>query len=299
MTRTGLTMDRRGFLKASAILFSSAAIGLSTGCGSTSGSSSSADSSASDSGASGLAAFDGNFIIGFDQDFPPYGYVGDDGNYTGFDLDLAKAVCDLEGWTYTPSPISWDAKDGLLNSGQITCIWNGFTIEGREDNYAFTDAYMENRQVVVVRSDSGISSLADLKGKNVITQTDSAAYNLLSSGGSQEELGKTFAQLQTIGDYNTAFMMLQNGSVDAIAVDYPVATYNIGSDTSKYTILDEALNSEHFGVGFAKTDEGRALAKQVEANLQKLDEQGKVKELCEKYADQGVSYDLWCLPKAK
>jgi polar amino acid transport system substrate-binding protein len=292
-------MDRRGFLKASAILFSSAAIGLSTGCGSTSGSSSSADSSASDSGASGLAAFDGNFIIGFDQDFPPYGYVGDDGNYTGFDLDLAKAVCDLEGWTYTPSPISWDAKDGLLNSGQITCIWNGFTIEGREDDYAFTDAYMENRQVVVVRSDSGISSLADLKGKNVITQTDSAAYNLLSSGGSQEELGKTFAQLQTIGDYNTAFMMLQNGSVDAIAVDYPVATYNIGSDTSKYTILDEALNSEHFGVGFAKTDEGRALAKQVEADLQKLDEQGKVKKLCEKYADQGVSYDLWCLPKAK
>ena len=158
---------------------------------------------------------------------------------------------------------------------------------------------MENRQVVVVRSDSGISSLADLKGKNVITQTDSAAYNLLSSGGSQEELGKTFAQLQTIGDYNTAFMMLQNGSVDAIAVDYPVATYNIGSDTSKYTILDEALNSEHFGVGFAKTDEGRALAKQVEADLQKLDEQGKVKKLCEKYADQGVSYDLWCLPKAK
>jgi polar amino acid transport system substrate-binding protein len=299
MTRTGLTMDRRGFLKASAILFSSAAIGLSTGCGSASGSSSSADSSASDSGASGLAAFDGNFIIGFDQDFPPYGYVGDDGNYTGFDLDLAKAVCDLEGWTYTPSPISWDAKDGLLNSGQITCIWNGFTIEGREDDYAFTDAYMENRQVVVVRSDSGISSLADLKGKNVITQTDSAAYNLLSPGGSQEELGKTFAQLQTIGDYNTAFMMLQNGSVDAIAVDYPVATYNIGSDTSKYTILDEALNSEHFGVGFAKTDEGRALAKQVEADLQKLDEQGKVKELCEKYADQGVSYDLWCLPKAK
>lgn len=299
MTRTGLTIDRRGFLKASAILFSSAAIGLSTGCGSTPDSSSSKDSSSSDSSASGLAAFDGNFIIGFDQDFPPYGYVGDDGNYTGFDLDLAKAVCDIEGWTYSPNPISWDAKDGLLNSGQITCIWNGFTIEGREDDYAFTNAYMENRQVVVVRSDSGISSLADLKGKNVITQTDSAAYNLLSSGGSQEELGKTFAQLQTIGDYNTAFMMLQNGSVDAIAVDYPVATYNIGSDTSKYAILDEALNSEHFGVGFAKTDEGRALAKQVEADLQKLDEQGKVKELCEKYADQGVSYDLWCLPKAK
>ena len=200
---------------------------------------------------------------------------------------------------YAPSPISWDAKDGLLNSGQITCIWNGFTIEGREGDYAFTSPYMENRQVVVVRSDSGISGFAGLAGKNVVVQADSAAYDLLSTDGTQAELGASFSQLQTIGEYNTAFMMLESGSVDAVAVDYPVAVYNIGDKTATFAILDEALSSEHFGVGFADTDLGRELAKKVEGDLQALDSEGRVRELCEKYADQGVSYDLWVLPKAR
>ena len=239
--------------------------------------------------------FSGPFIVGFDQDFPPYGYVADDGSYAGFDLDLAAAVCDAEGWEIQLEPIAWDAKDALLNSGQITCIWNGFTIEGREDDYAFTDPYMENRQVVVVKADSGIEKLADLAGKIVLTQTDSAALDLLSEGGSQEDLGKTFAEIQTIGEYNTAFMMLGMGSVDAVAIDYPVAVYQIGDQTDAYTILEEPLNSEHFGVGFAKGNED--LAALVEYDLKQLDAEGKVKELCEKYADQGVSYEAWCLGK--
>ena len=295
-TRTSLPpMSRRQFLATAAVLFSTPAALSLAGCGGSSEPSASGDSQAASTGIDG---FDGTFIVGFDQDFPPYGYVGDDGSYTGFDLELAQAVCEKEGWTYQPSPISWDAKDGLLNSGQITCIWNGFTIEGREDGYAFTDAYMENRQVVVVRADSGISSLSDLYGKNVVTQADSAALDLLSTDGAQAELGASFAQLQTIGEYNTAFMMLESGSVDAVAVDYPVAVFNIGDKTDVFTILDEPLNSEHFGVGFANTDTGKALAAKVEADLQELDSEGKVKELCDKYADQGVSYDLWVLPKA-
>ena len=282
-------LDRRQFLvSAFAVMGTSTLVGL-AGC------SSSSSSDSSSSTATSTAAFDGNFVVGFDQEFPPYGYVGDDGKYTGFDLDLAQAVCEMESWTYTPTPISWDAKDALLNSGQITCIWNGFTIEGREGDYAFTDAYMENRQVVVVRADSGIAGLADLAGKNVITQADSAALDLLSADGAQAALGATFAQLQTIDNYNTAFMMLENGSADAVAIDYPVAVYNIGDRTSEFTILDEVLNSEHFGVGFALGNE--SLAATVEADLQQLDSEGKVKEVCEKYADQGVSYDLWCLPK--
>lgn len=287
------TLNRRQFITAA--LGITGALGLAA-CGSsaTAGNSGATSSSAGSSSAS-TSSFDGNFVLGFDQDFPPYGYVGDDGSYTGFDIDLAQAVCDREGWKLVPTPISWDAKDTLLNSGQITCIWNGFTIEGREDDYAFTDPYMENRQVVVVRADSGIESLADLAGKNVATQTDSAAYYLLVDGGDQADLGKTFAKLDTIGEYNTAFMMLQQGTYDALAVDYPVAVYNIGDDTS-YKILDEALNSEHFAVGFKKDDAGAALAKTVEADLQKLDSEGKVEEVCEKYADQGVSYTAWCLP---
>lgn len=237
-------------------------------------------------------------IVGFDSAYPPYGFVGDDGQYTGFDLDLAQEVANRNGWDYKAEPVDWDAKDALLGSGQINCIWNGFTIEGREDGYAFTDPYMENRQVVVVPASSDVQQLSDLAGKNVITQADSAALDVLSEGGSQEELGKSFGNLQTIDNYNTAFMMLESGQVDAIAIDYPVAIFNIGDKTSEFRILDENLNSEHFGVGFAKTDDGAQLAKTVEADLQALDSEGTVKELCEKYADQGVSYDLWCLPKA-
>ncbi|MDY5272299.1 transporter substrate-binding domain-containing protein [Tractidigestivibacter sp.] len=288
------TLNRRQFITAA--LGITGVLGLAA-CGSTTSAGSSVPSSPDASSAS-ASSFDGSFVLGFDQDFPPYGYVGDDGSYTGFDIDLAKAVCDREGWTLVPTPISWSAKDTLLNSGQITCIWNGFTIESRKDGYAFTDPYMENRQVVVVPASSDVRQLSDLSGKNVITQADSAALDVLSDGGSQEELGKSFGNLQTIDNYNTAFMMLESGQVDAIAIDYPVAVFNIGDKTADFRILDENLNSEHFGVGFAKTDEGMQLAKTVEADLQALDSEGTVKELCEKYADQGVSYDLWCLPKA-
>ena len=288
------TLNRRQFI--------TAALGFTgmldlAACGS-SASTNSSDASAASQSTGAESSFDGNFVLGFDQDFPPYGYVGDDGSYTGFDIDLAKAVCDREGWTFTPTPISWDAKDTLLNSGQITCIWNGFTIEGREDGYAFTDPYMENRQVIVVPASSDVQKLSDLAGKNVITQADSAALDVLSEGGSQEELGKSFGNLQTIDNYNTAFMMLESGQVDAVAIDYPVAVFNIGDKTADFRILDENLNSEHFGVGFAKTEEGEKLAKTVEADLQALDAAGTVKGLCDKYAAQGVSYDLWCLPKA-
>ena len=288
--------DRRAFLTGSALALGTGALTLLAGCGNT------APTSTTDTGstaAPGSAADGGfSFIVGFDQEFPPYGYIADDGSYTGFDLDLAAAVCKIEGWTFTPTPITWDAKDSMLNSGQITCIWNGFTIEGREDDYAFTAPYMENRQVVVVRADSGITSLADLAGKNVVTQADSAALDLLSEDGAQADLAATFGKLETIADYNTAFMMLEQGSYDAIAVDYPVAAFNTADKKSVFSILDEALNSEHFGVGFAKTDEGAKLAATVEADLQKLDADGTVKKLCEKYGDQGVDYVSWCLPKA-
>ncbi len=141
-------------------------------------------------------------------------------------------------------------------------------------------------------------ALQTSRGKNVVTQADSAALDLLSEDGAQADLAATFGKLETIADYNTAFMMLEQGSYDAIAVDYPVAAFNTADKKSVFSILDEALNSEHFGVGFAKTDEGAKLAATVEADLQKLDADGTVKKLCEKYGDQGVDYVSWCLPKA-
>ena len=290
------TMSRRQFLGFAGGAASFAALASLAACGS---SSSSSNTSSSSDSTSSSSSFSGPFVLGFDQEFPPYGYIGDDGNPTGFDIELAQAVCDMEGWEFKPTPINWDSKDAMLNSGQITCIWNGFTIEGREDDYAFTDPYMENKQVVVVRKDSGITDLAGLDGKNVVAQADSAAYYLLVEGGAQEDLGKTFAKLDTIADYNTGFMQLEQGTYDAIAVDYPVAVFNTSGKEDTFVILDESLNDEHFGVGFAKTDQGEELAATVEADLQALDADGTVKELCDKYGDQGVSYDNWVLPKAE
>lgn len=254
-----------------------------------------ASPAASDQGSAGSSSADAGgeittLTVGFDQAYPPYGYVGDDGEFTGLDLELAAEVAKRNDWELKLEPIDWDAKDTLLNSGAITCIWNGFTMEGREDDYAFSDPYMLNAQVVVVRADSGIESFEDLAGKTVITQVDSAAEEVLN--GDMADLTATFASLETIGDYNTAFMQLESGAVDAVACDLSIAQYQMaGKDT--YKQLDEQLSTEHYAVGFKKGD--TALAEKVTETLKEMDEDGFVKELCDKYADDGVSYDNWLI----
>ena len=254
---------------------------------------SSSDEEATDDANVGVGD-DNTLTVGFDQEFPPYGYVDEEtGEYTGFDLDLAAEVAERNGWEIEYMPINWDSKDLELESGTIDVIWNGFTIEGREDDYEFTDPYMDNSQVIVVRTDSGIETLDDLEGKVVMVQADSAALDLLSEGGDQEDLAATFSNLQTTADYNTAFMELESGAVDALAIDLPVAKFNIGDDTDTYTILDENLNSEHYAVG-AKLG-NTSLVEQIEETLIEMVEDGTVEEICAKYEDQGISYDMWIL----
>ena len=124
---------------------------------------------------------DDTLIVGFDASFPPYGYKDDSGEYVGFDLDLAQEACDRNNWKLVKQPIDWDSKDAELNSGTIDCIWNGFTMNGREDDYTWSDPYIDNKQVVVVRSDSGIDDFAGLKGKHVEVQTDSSALAALEA----------------------------------------------------------------------------------------------------------------------
>lgn len=228
-------------------------------------------------------------VVGFDQNYPPYGFVGDDGEFTGFDLDLAKEVCERNGWEFKAEPIDWDAKDTLLNSDAITCIWNGFTIEGREADYAFSDPYMLNAQVIVVKADSEIAALADLEGKTVVTQVDSAAQGVLE--GDMADLASTFAALDAIGEYNTAFMQLESGAVDAVACDLSIAQYQMAAKPDAYVMLDEYLSSEHYGVGFKLGNE--ALRDQVNATLKEMVADGTVEEICNKYADMGLSYENW------
>ena len=230
-------------------------------------------------------------IVGFDQSYPPYGFLGDDGEYTGFDLDLAKAVCEKQGWEVELKPIDWDAKDALLEQGQINCIWNGFTMEGREGKYAFTEPYMLNRQVIVTKAGSGISTFADLNGKVVITQADSAALEVLE--GDQKSVADTFSRLDTIADYNNAFMQLDSGAVDAVACDLSIALYQITANPEKYEQMQEALSSENYAVGFKNDDEGKELAEKVTSSLRELNNSGIVKDLCKKYESYGMSYENW------
>ena len=227
---------------------------------------------------------DKTLIVGFDAEYPPYGYMDDDGEYTGFDLELAQAVCDLEGWELEKKPINWDSKDMELNSGSIDCIWNGFTMNGREDEYTWSEPYLDNRQVFVVRADSGINSEKDLAGKTVDVQTDSSAEAALKEA---PELTATFKELLTTADYNTAFMDLEQGAVDAIAMDVIVAGYQIQQRNADFKILDDSLSEEEYGVGFKKGN--TELRDKVQSTLEEMAEDGTLQEVSEKWFSKDVT----------
>jgi polar amino acid transport system substrate-binding protein len=231
------------------------------------------------------------FIVGFDAEFPPYGYQDDNGSYTGFDLDLAKEVCERNNWTFKAQPIDWDAKDAELESGSIDCIWNGFTIDGRENDYLWSNPYFDNKQIFVVKTDSGISSIADLKDKVVETQKDSSALAALE--GDNKTIANSFKKLDQVADYNTAFMDLESGVCDAVAMDIGVAEYDIDqkNDTSAYQILNESITTEKYGIGFKKGNDG--LKDQVQKTLDEMFKDGTVVKIAEKY---GISEDALIQP---
>lgn len=224
------------------------------------------------------------FTVGFDAEFPPYGYQDDNGEYIGFDLDLADEVCKRNGWELVKKPIDWDSKDLELGSGTIDCIWNGFTINGREDDYTWTEAYVDNSQVFVVGADSGITAQADLAGKTVAVQADSSALAALTGDDATEEnkaLKDTFADLIEVADYNSAFMNLEAGAVDAIAMDVGVAKYQLASRGDSYVILDDVLAAEEYGVGFKLGNE--ELRDAVQKTMNEMADDGTFMKIAEKW----------------
>ena len=289
MKKIETSITRRSLFAAGAS--ATLALSLLAGCGgapaATDGGSTAGSAAAETEDASAVAT--GTLVVGFDQSYPPYGFVGDDGEFTGFDLDLAQAVADKNGWDVQLEAIDWDAKDSLLDSGVINCIWNGFTMEGREGDYTFSDPYMLNAQVIVTRADSGVSAFTDLAGKTVVTQVDSAAEDVLE--GDQADLAATFASLDTIAEYNTAFMQLESGAVDAVACDLSIAQYQMAANPDAYVMLDEYLSEENYAVGFKKGD--TATAEKVTETLKALYEDGTVEEIANKYAEYGLSFENW------
>lgn len=238
------------------------------------------------------------FTVGFDAEFPPYGSLDEaTGEYVGFDLDLAAEVCARNGWELVKQPIDWDSKDMELSSGSIDCIWNGFTMNGREDQYTWTVPYVDNSQVFVVSSASGIKSFADLAGKNVGVQKDSSALAALEDEENPDNvaLAASFANLTQYADYNTGFMDLEAGAIDAIAIDIGVAKFQINSrEDGAFVMLDDTLSLEQYGVGFLKGND--ELKNQVEATLMGMVEDGTFTEIAQKYADFGL-VDSVCLGK--
>lgn len=238
---------------------------------------------------------DNTFVVGFDAEFPPYGFMDDNGQYTGFDLDLAQEVCERNGWTLVKQPVDWDSKDMELNSGSIDCIWNGFTMNGREDDYTFTKPYVDNSIVVVVAADSDIASLDGLAGKVVAVQTDSSGLAALQGEDASEEniaLAASFADLQQIPDYNTAFMNLEAGAVDAVVLDIGVAKYQLANNPEKYKMLDTQVSTEQYAVGFKKGN--TELCDKVEATLEEMAADGTLAGIAGNYADYNLP-DMICL----
>lgn len=254
--------------------------GALAGCGSSSSTPAATTAAATEAATTAAAAEgtvktpSGKFTVGFDQEFPPMGFVGDDGQFTGFDLDLAKEVASRLGLEFVPQPINWDAKDMELDSGNIDCIWNGFTMQGREDDYTWVGPYMANNQVFVVTADSDIASKADLAGKAVEVQKDSSGLAALQG---EAELSASFGSMTEVADYNTALMDLESGACDAVCMDSIVAGYQIKSSGKDMKILDDTLSAEEYGIGFKKGED--ALAKAVYDTLMAMKDDGTVAKI--------------------
>ncbi len=231
------------------------------------------------------------FKHGFDLDYPPYSYIDDNGEVGGFDVEMAKAVCELYGWEYEAVPFNWDAKDAELNAGSCDCIWSGFTVNGREDDYLWSKPYSDNTQMILVNKNSDIKSLADLAGKAVGVQTSTSAYDLLNDEEGQKALADTFGSLEVFDTYTIAFNDLKAGAIDAIAIDVTSGNFLIAEEPD-YQFLDETLGSEQYAIGFRKDD--KELCDKINAALDALAEDGTVDKIAKNYPD---IYDYICLGK--
>ena len=236
-----------------------------------------------------VANNDNTLIVGFDANFPPYGFSVGRGEYMGFDLDLAQEVCNRNNWTLVKQPIDWSAKDSELNSGAIDCIWNGFSINGRENDYTWSNPYINNKQVFVVKSDSNINSFADLKGKNVEVQKGSSVSSALK--GDNKTLADTFGRMVEVADYNSAILDLKVGHCDAVILDSGVAQYQVNNGIhSGLKIINGTVLSEQYGIGFKLGN--TQLKDQVQKTLDEMYADGTVSKIAENYSSYGVPDSL-------
>lgn len=231
------------------------------------------------------------FKMGIDAEYPPYSYMGDDGNYTGYDVEMCAKVCEILGWTQEIVPINWDTKLIGLDAGDFDCIWSGLTIDVIDpEAYSISMAYSDNSQMILTKQGSGIETLDDVAGKRVGVQLGTSADILLSDGGDAADFGATFGELVRYENYNICFTELMAGAIDAVAIDIGVAAGKIAEYGDEYYTVAEPFAAEKYGICFRKAD--AEMCKQVEDAFMQLVADGTYVELAEKY---GLDTAALCL----
>ena len=219
------------------------------------------------------------FIMGIDPEYPPFSYLGDDGSYGGFDVEVCQAVCDYLGWELKIFGVNWDEKLVQLDSMECDCVWSGMTIldSMKDAGYVISAPYYDNTQVLVVKDGAGFSSSADLAGKVVAVQLGTSGEALLQ--GDLADLAASFSQVVTCNSFLTCFTELEGGAVDAVFVDMPVAASYVAKNAG-LAIIDEDLGAEQYGIAFRAGD--AELCAQVDAAVQALVKNGTYAEIANK-----------------
>jgi polar amino acid transport system substrate-binding protein len=224
-------------------------------------------------------------VMGLDDSFPPMGYRNENHEIVGYDVDLAKEVAKRLGVDLVLQPIDWAAKEQELNTKEIDCIWNGFTItDERKQNLLFTPPYLKNAQVIVVKGNSPINSLANLIGKTVGTQAGSSSVEAIDDA---PDFKASLKDIVHYPDFLTALMDLDVGGIDAVVIDLVVANDNINRSGKDFRILSEGLGDEEFGIGFRKAD--KALADKVWETLLAMASDGTVARIATKWLGADIS----------
>ena len=223
-------------------------------------------------------------IVGVDNGFPPMGFLNDKNELVGFDIDVAKATFAKLGMQVEFLAIDWSAKEQELNTKKVDCLWNGYTItDERKEKVNFTDPYMKNAQVIVVKKDSGIASLKDMAGKKLALQSGSSAADALDAAA---DLKASLGKVNEFGDNMKAFMDLESGMSDAVLLDQVVADYYIKTNNKDWVILDEKLAQEEYGIGFRKDD---ALRDKVNNTLKELAADGTLAKISTEWFGSDVT----------
>ncbi len=226
----------------------------------------------------------GTLVLGCDDEFPPMGFVDEDGKLTGFDIELARLVCEKIGVELEATPIDWSTKEAQLEGGSIDVIWNGYTItQKRDKKVEYTKPYLNNAVVIAVKADSDIQTIEDMKGKIIASQTDSSGLAAISKN---EFLQENVAEIREFNNFTEAMLDLQSVRVDAVAIDKVVANYMIKQSPGVYRLLDETLGDELYGIGCRKG--AVALREAIDNALDELYEDGSIEALSNEWFGTNV-----------